>query len=63
VSEYPACYIVHTPTGSVYSCERHAQKLGVLFQSLGSRVLSLSYSGDAPCVNCVNENKKAEVKT
>lgn len=53
---------VHWATGPVHCCGPHAEKLIALGQIMGTHVHAEPYFGDEPCINCVNEAKKADVK-
>ncbi len=59
MSENAALFKVHTPTGPVYCCAAHADKLCQLMSVIGVVPHASVYSGDEQCSNCVNEAKHA----
>ena len=57
VAKYPAQYIVHTPSGRLFACNRHAKMAGNLYGVLGAHtVAELAMEGVA-CINCINEKE------
>lgn len=53
---YPATAIVHTPSGPVPACERHAVVIVSLIQHLGGHAVCTTTSDPhAECRNCENE--------
>lgn len=54
----PADLIVHWSTGPVLCCIDHAEKLIALGGVMGQHTPAEPYSGNDPCVNCVNEAQK-----
>ena len=55
---FPALYLVHYPSGPVYCCEDHANKLKEIANIMGFHVgVEIHIGGNKECANCVNEAK------
>ena len=53
----PAALIVHWPTGPVFCCIEHGEKLLSVGKFMGAHVHVEPYNGNEPCTNCINEAK------
>ena len=53
--KFPATRMVHTPSGPVMCCDKHAYKLTGLLIFLGTHVPQTLAPDGAECSNCKNE--------
>lgn len=60
---YPSKYLAHWVTGAVPCCEEHCKQLVGIGRFMGS-VIPVSENDDKTleCSNCINENKKNNLK-
>lgn len=54
---YPAELVVHTPSGPVPACEKHAQAIKAVMAICGAHVCIVPAPLGLDCTNCVNEAK------
>lgn len=57
VTKHPAEFTVHTPTGPVHSCIKHARQIEGLMRLLGAHTHAVKAPDGAECANCINEAK------
>ena len=55
-------FTVHTPTGPVHSCVKHARQIEGLMRMLGAHTHAVKAPDGVECANCINE-AKAKGKT
>ena len=56
--EYPAKFTMHTPTGTVHCCVKHARQIECLMNMLGAHTKSVGAPHGAECSNCKNEAQR-----
>lgn len=56
MSDYPAIFTVHTPTGPTNACVKHARGVEKLFRFMGVHTNATRAPDGAQCDNCVNEH-------
>ena len=54
---FPATMVVHCPSGPVYTCDDHGNKLLYIMQVMGYSVFHKVAPEGAMCSNCINESK------
>ena len=52
---HPAEFTVHTPTGPVHSCAKHARQIRGLMRMLGAHTYAVKAPDGVECANCINE--------
>ena len=57
VHHHPAEFTVHTPTGPVHSCVKHARQIEGFMRMLGAHTHAVKAPDGAECANCINEAK------
>ena len=57
IFKHPAEFTVHTPTGPVHSCVKHARQIQGLMRMLGAHTHAVKAPDGAECANCINEEK------
>ena len=55
--KHPAEFTVHTPTGPVHSCVKHARQIEGLMRMLGAHTHAVKAPDGVDCANCINEAK------
>ena len=55
--KHPAEFTVHTPTGPVHSCVKHARQIEGLMRMLGAHTHAVKAPDGVECANCINEAK------
>ena len=55
--KHPAEVTVHTPTGPVHCCVKHARNLEGFMRMLGAHSHAVKAPDGAECANCINEAK------
>ena len=55
--KYPATCVVHTPSGAVNCCEKHALQLSSLASAMGWNMNRTALTEEAECSNCVYEKE------
>lgn len=60
IVKYPATHIVHWPSGPVYACKTHAEKLVSFGRFMGTHVMATPADPGHECKNCVNEKAEEE---
>ena len=56
--KFPATTIVHTTTGPMPCCDKHAKKLEALMSFMGGRTNNTDLLKPTECINCLNEAMK-----
>ena len=55
--KHPAEFTVHTPTGPVHSCFKHARQIEGFMRMLGAHTHAVKAPDGVECANCINEAK------
>ena len=53
---FPASMAVHCPSGIVYTCDDHGNKLLYIMNAMGFHVMHEAAPEGAMCSNCINES-------
>ena len=55
--KHPAEFTVHTPTGPVQACAKHAGQIGGLMRMLGAHTHAVKAPDGVECANCISKAK------
>lgn len=61
-NQFPAAWIVHTPSGPSACCERHAERVEALMEFMGAHTNKTGAVGGEQCANCAHEAARIQMR-